>query len=410
MSLVLLLLGLLVLSYIGGFLVGGRAIRGFGLPSGSEYVTLGFLVGPHVLGLVDRELLDAFAPIAHVALGWLALAMGLDYGFRRSRRVQPRRLLVGLAVAMATTASIAALVYLVADGLFSGKERLLIALGMGAACAETTRHALRWVVQRYRARGPLSDILRDLADGDDLMAVLVVGAAFALHTDASLAAPLPAWSWMAVTIGMGVLLGVVAAVLLGKEFRLAESWGVLLGTAVFAIGMGARLQLSTLLVAFAMGVTIARLSRHRAQVRAMVRLTERPVLLPALLLAGASIDLLPFAEVWTTFVLVALGARLVLKLATGLLVRVAWREVHRAGPLLGLGMLSAGTLSISVGLAFALRFPGPLGGTVLLTAVVTTILGEFIGPASLRRALRAAGEIDEAILTPMPTSVPREAS
>lgn len=409
MSLILLLLGLLVLSYIGGFLVGGRAIRGFGLPSGSEYVALGFLVGPHVLGLVDRALLDAFTPLAHVALGWLALAMGLDYGFRRSRRVQPRRLLVGLAVALVTIGSIAALSWLVAGRFFSGIDRLLVALGMGAACAETTRHALRWVVQRYRARGALSDIVRDLADGDDFVAVLIVGAAFALRTSASVEAPLPAWSWMALTIGIGAVLGVVAAVLLGKEFRLAESWGVLLGTAVFAIGMGARLELSTLLVAFAMGVTIARLSRHRAEVRAMVRLTERPVLLPALVLAGARIELLPFPDAWTTLVVAAIGGRLVLKLLTGILVRKAWPEVHRAGPLLGLGMLSAGTLSMSVGLAFALRFPGPLGDSVLLTAAIVTVLGEFVGPGSLRRALKSAGEIDEAVLTPLP-SASREAS
>ena len=409
MSIVLLLLGLLVLSYIGGFLVGGRAIRGFGLPSGSEYVALGFLVGPQVFGLVDRALLDVFAPIAHVALGWLALAMGLDYGFRRSRRVQPARLLIGLAIALTTTAVIAGLVWLVASDHFSGKERLLVALGLGAACAETTRHALRWVVQRYRAKGPLSDIVRDLADGDDLIAVLVVGAAFALGTSASFEAPMPPWAWLAVTIGIGTVLGVVAAVLLGKEFRLAESWGVLLGTAVFAIGMGARLELSTLLVAFAMGMTIARLSKHRAEVRAMVRLTERPVLLPALLLAGARVDLEPVPSAWTTFVAVVVGARLAMKLATGMFVRAAWPSVHKAGPLLGLGMLSAGTLSISVGLAFALRFPGPLGDTVLMTAAVVTLLGEFVGPASLRRALRAAGEIDEAVLTPMP-GVSREVS
>src|SRR5690606_26547323 len=137
-------------------------------------------------------------------------------------------------------------------------------------------------------------------------------------------------TWLAITIGIGSVLGVVAAVLLGKEFRLAESWGVLLGTAVFAIGMGARLELSTLLVAFAMGMTIARLSRHRAEVRAMVRLTERPVLLPALLLAGARVDLEPMPSAWT-LVAVAVGARLAMKLATGLFVRAAWPSVRQAG-------------------------------------------------------------------------------
>jgi hypothetical protein len=38
---VLLLTGLLVLAYLGSFLVGGRTVRGAGLPSGVEFVALG---------------------------------------------------------------------------------------------------------------------------------------------------------------------------------------------------------------------------------------------------------------------------------------------------------------------------------------------------------------------------------
>ena len=72
MNALLLLMGLLVLSYIGSFLVGGRALRGVGLPSGAEYVALGFLLGPHVLGIVERSMLVSFEPIVQVALGWLA--------------------------------------------------------------------------------------------------------------------------------------------------------------------------------------------------------------------------------------------------------------------------------------------------------------------------------------------------
>ena len=52
MNAVLLLMGLLVLSYLGSFLVGGRTVRGAGLPSGIEYVALGFVLGPQVLDMV----------------------------------------------------------------------------------------------------------------------------------------------------------------------------------------------------------------------------------------------------------------------------------------------------------------------------------------------------------------------
>jgi hypothetical protein len=57
--------------------------------------------------------------------------------------------------------------------------------------------------------------------------------------------------------------------------------------------------------------------------------------------------------------------------------------------------MSSGALAMSIGLAFALRFPGFVGDTVLVVAAVAATAGEFVGPARLRGALQAAGEIDD---------------
>jgi len=51
-------------------------------------------------------------------------------------------------------------------------------------------------------------------------------------------------------------------------------------------------------------------------------------------------------------------------------------------------------LSICIGLAFALRFPGAVGDTVLAVAVLSATVGEFVGPVRLRRTLQMAGEIE----------------
>jgi hypothetical protein len=55
--------------------------------------------------------------------------------------------------------------------------------------------------------------------------------------------------------------------------------------------------------------------------------------------------------------------------------------------------MSSGALSISIGLAYALRFPGPVGDTVLAIAALSATVGEFVGPPRLRHALEGAGEI-----------------
>jgi Kef-type K+ transport system membrane component KefB len=401
MNALLLLMGLLVLSYIGSFLVGGRAIRGFGLPSGSEYLLLGFVIGPNVLGLIERSMLDAFEPIADAALGWLAFVLGLDYAFLGHRRVRLSSLVVACSVALATGVAVGAAEYFVLARFtpLGGTNMLLLAGGIGAACSETTRDAVRWVVERHRARGPLADLLGEIADSDDLVPLVATALLFALAPVEHARVALPGLAWAGLTLALGVLLGLLTSVLLGRETRLHESWGVLLGTSLFAIGLAVRLKLSFLAMMFFMGIALAGSSRHRDEVAAMIAPTERPVLLPALVLAGARIS--PHATPGLVWIVgAALGVRLLVKLLVGTLIWAGYRAARPAGASLGLGLLSTGALAMAVGLSFALRFPGVVGDTILLTVAAVTIFGEFVGPGRLRVSLTRAGEIAETKTAP----------
>src|SRR5215471_14535284 len=96
---------------------------------------------------------------------------------------------------------------------------------------------------------------------------------------------------MSITVGVGLVLGAVAAVLLARELRLDESWGVILGTSIYAMGIAVRLQFSPMCTAFFLGLALATLSRHQQEIVAMVAPTARAVTLPALLLAGTRIHL-----------------------------------------------------------------------------------------------------------------------
>src|SRR5580698_6180324 len=140
MNAVLLLVGLLVLSYLGSFLVTGRTVRGAGLPSGVEYVALGFVLGPRVLDLVGGDMLASFEPVVQVALGWLAFAVGLDFGYAGEKRVRAGSLLLGTLGASITGAAVAAATWFTVRALhldLSPRDRILLAGGVGAACSET---------------------------------------------------------------------------------------------------------------------------------------------------------------------------------------------------------------------------------------------------------------------------------
>jgi Kef-type K+ transport system membrane component KefB len=394
---VLLLVGLLVLSYLGSFLVGGRTARGAGLPSGIEYVALGFVLGPQALDLVGGDMLASFEPVVQVALGWLAFAVGLDFGYAGDRRARPSSLAMATIGPLVTGGAVAGATWLVIRQMHVGATttgQILLAGGVGAACSETTRHAVRWVLDRHRAHGPLAERLNEIAHTDDLLPLLTVAVLFALSPATHIPMQVPLLEWPAITIGLGLLLGAGAALLVRSELKLDETWAVLFGVSLIAVGTTARLGLSTLTASFFAGLAVSLLSRHGKELRAMVAPTERPVLLPALLLAGAHLSF-PDNPALPWIAGAAIAARFVSKVVVGWILAAASPPARKAGSLVGLSLMSSGALAMSIGLAFALRFPGTLGDTVLVVAALSATVGEFVGPASLRMVLRRAGEIDD---------------
>jgi len=385
-----LLLGLLLLAYLGSNLVGGRAIRGFGLPSGSEYLVLGFALGPHVLGLLGRSLAHTFEPVVLVGTGWLSLVIAVGYVRVADRWISPGRAAVGVLLGLLTCAAVTAAVYALAPRLggFQGFRRLALALGMGACASATTRHSVRWVVERHGARGPLADFAADTARASSMVPPLALTLLFALAPGGALPG-VPAIGRVAITLGLGAGLGLIAALLLGRDFRRDESWGVLLGTGLLTVGAADRAGLSLLGAMFGMGLILAA-SRHRLEIKAMLTPTEKPVLLPVTLLAGAYLNLkLPVLM----FVLVGLAvaakvaARVLLGLALGT------GPARGTGADFGMSMLASGGFTIAAALAFSTRVPGVASDAVLLFAVVSTILGEALSPAALRSSLEHAGEL-----------------
>jgi hypothetical protein len=158
-----------------------------------------------------------------------------------------------------------------------------------------------------------------------------------------------------------------------------------------AIGLAVRADLAVLTVGFCMGLGLSAVSSHRQAIRAAVLPGEAPLRLPALLLAGAWIDVgkVPFLG-WV--VPTVLGARLLAKTLVAGCAMLLSPGLRRAGAPIVPGLMACGPTSMSIGLAFALRFPGRIGDTVLVCAAASTLLGELIAPLGLRAALRRAGE------------------
>jgi len=326
------------------------------------------------------------------AASWLAFVVGLGYLIVGRRRVHLGRALAGIVLAALVGGAVAAAVWFTSGILDTeqGFSRLVLAVGAGFIGCETTRHTVRWVAERHGARGPLSDWLADMARASALVPIFALGVLAAVAPHAPLVQFTPPVR-VASGLGIGIVMGLVAAVLLAREFRRDESWGILLGTTLLASGVAMRLGLASITTLFAMGLTLAIASRHRLEIKFMVQATEKPVLLPVVLAAGASVDFDAYPNLGL-IVAVALVARLVVELVRGFLLTLLLPPARAAGARIGLGMASTGAISLALGFLVTVRIPGPASSAVLLIAAAGVLLGEFVGPAELRRALERAGE------------------
>jgi len=391
MNSLLLLMGLLLVAYLGSSLASGeRSVGGVGLPSSVEWVVLGVVIGPQALGVVSSSVIENVQSIVLVALSWLMLTFGVHYGVTSTGRVSIGRAVVAIVNAIVTAGAVFAAVYFLVPRVAPelAKDKLSLALGIAAVSCETTRHVMRWVRERHGARGPLVDLLEDVASAEDLVPIALVVALFVLEAKSKIAwlGP-PAVS--GVTVGLGVGLGALAALLLGREFRLRESWGTVFGISLLAIGVSAMVGLAYVAVCFILGATLVLASRHAGEIRAMLGPTERGALLPILIVCGVRIEpqnLIHTAEIFA----IVFAARALSKV---ILARLVVGSRERVSGLVGLGMMSSGALSMCLALTCAMTFRGSVGSTILVVAAALAVVGELVGPPSLRASLKRAGEL-----------------
>jgi hypothetical protein len=409
-----LLLALLTLAYIGNMHAAKGPRPVVGSASGIEFVVLGALLGPRALGVLSRDAVVAFDPIALFALGWIGLGFGVEWGVRGERRSPAARALLGSLITLAVAFAVGATFSSVASqwNWLTPAEMPMASAVVALVSAETTRQAVRWVSDRSSIEGPLAELLADIAAVDDAPVIIGTCVLFAFQSG-----PLrvwnheiPVWGSTLGTLGIGALLGLICSYLTARDGSAVMRWSMLLGCAWLCTGATTSIGLSAMGATFAMGLALSLTSPRASELRTQVLATEGALRLPALLLAGIRLE-----PVFTLQEAVLLGAALLARGAAswvvGMLICVLRPGFRPAAPWLGLALSSSGTLTMIVGLALSIRIGGETGRMALSAAALFTLVGELTGPRALAKALERAGEIKRSAQAPdLPATASLEAA
>jgi hypothetical protein len=399
-------------AYLLAHVVVGRLQRRFLVSPGAEYVLLGAILGPAgaLWGLGVLRNLAPLLPFVALAAGWVGLLRGTELDLRRLVAAPEGALRVLLLHHGATGLGVGAAAYaLLSSGLVPGvglTDAAIAAWVLGCCAAADSAGPVEVLQQRYTLTGRLPELLRRSAVLGDLLVILVFGLLFCVfhRGDAAAALQLTATEWAVLSLGLGVVMGLLFGPFLGAETSPHERFLALVGIITFAAGAAWFLRLDPLLVNMSLGIVLVNSGRRGPHVRLSLQGTARPQALILLVLAGALWQPPQDPESWR-IAGVGVAAFVLLRL----LGKVAGSWLAALGtslrPDLFRGLLGHGEVTVAMAISFRLVYGGPavdLAYTIILASV---LLHDLVAPRLLRSLLVDAGAITrEGIHDPSPAA------
>lgn len=383
----ILALGLLVLTG----LLGGRVSNRFKLPAVTGYILFGLLIGPSVLGILAEETLEYLSPLHDLALGLIALTIGVELRWERLRKL-------GLSIINITVLqALAAMLLVIAAMLILGQP-LPVALLLGAVCTATAPAATVAVIREYNAAGPLTKTLLAVVALDDALCVLIFGITLTMVKGIVSSSGESSWAILRISIFeiLGSLsLGIILALFLSQ---LLKHWKVevpnllslLLGTTMLAGGLATQFHLSPILTNMVLGTVLSNLTARRQLFRGL-EIIERPIYIAFFALAGAGLELEALSHLGLVGVSYIL-ARSLGKMFGSWLGGTLSHAPPSVNKYLGLALLPQAGVAIGLSMLVTKELP-QLSGIISTVVLASVVVYELLGPVSAKYALVKAGEI-----------------
>ena len=395
---VLLLAVIAALVLIGSRLSFGRRRLPLGVretvQTGTAFLVLGALLGPHALNLVTERVLEQLGPVIVIGLGWIGFLYGTHFEWRLVRRLPRAFYGVGFTESLVSLGLVAGLgaVYLglVADPGSTPDDLAVAALVLGVCAAGTAPAGTYLLTTHARLRHADSHALQFFAAVDDLPALLILGFVYAFfHPSLPEGGQVAGWQWALITVGMGLLGGWLMHLVFPRGTDVRVNALVLLGMVSLGAGAASLLRLSPLFVSVIAGMVFANLSSRKESVYGMLADREQELYVVFLLSAGALFRfdwtlLLGFAPAYIALRALAKvgGAWLGLRLFMGP------SPIH---PLIGSGLLFQGGLTLAIAVNLERTHVSALPHQVATIVVVAAIINDLIGPTIAARLLGRRG-------------------
>jgi Kef-type K+ transport system membrane component KefB/predicted transcriptional regulator len=394
---ILILIGLTI--FLGT--ASSRLFKKFKVPQVIAFIIIGFLLGDSVFGIINREMLSTFSPFNIFVLGITGFLIGGELKSEIFKKYGKQ--FVNILLSEGLIAFVLVTLFVVFLGnLFFENSAFIWALGLllGAISAATAPAATTNVLNEYKSRGPLTTIILGIVGLDDGLGLVLFAIASSVaygilgngETGISYV-----FRQIIYNIGYSVGIGILGGLLLSLIVRkISDKYGLVtftIGTIVVVLGISSLIECDILLSAMAAGVFVTNFIPRKS--KEIFELTND--LMPALYIVfftffGAQLNLehltLPIVMIAGVYLfgrtlgkgLGAIFGAKISKAPETVRKYLPWCLFDQAGIAIGLSILASH------------RFPGEIGGAIVVVITVTTFVAQIISPLGIRIAITKAGE------------------
>ena len=406
-----------ILFCLGGALAAGlilsRLAKLIDLPAVTAYLIAGVLIGPFCLGQLGVPGLgfnsvaevDSFKVLSEIALGFIAFTMGNEFRIPKLREIGKQATFVAVFQAICATIFVdAALIAL--HFAFPHVITVPAALVLGAIATATAPAATLMVINQYKAKGKVTDILMPVVALDDAVGLIVFSISFGIakgmlsgKTDIISIAVNPVIE-IVLSLALGFIVGLLFTWLerffKSRSKRLAMSVTfVLLTVAVsllkFELPGGVHIGFSSLLSCMMLGTVFCNICDFSEELMDRLDRWTAPLFVLFFVISGAELKLTVFTEI----MYVVVGVVYILFRSAGKYLGARWSSgIMHCDPQIRkyLGITLLPQAGVALGMANTVK--GMEGmDLVFNVALFAVLVYEIAGPSFTKWALTRAGEI-----------------
>lgn len=385
------------------------------LPDVTSYLIAGLLVGPLCLGrlgvpglgFTSFEFVETMGLVCDAALGFIAFSIGSEFRISALRKTGKQATVIAIFQALTATLLVDA-VLIGMHFLLGDKLSMPACLILGAIATATAPAATLMVVNQYKAKGPLTDILLPIVALDDAVGLIV----FAVSK--GVAKALMGGSISVMSVLVNPMVEIVASLLLGgalgwvfslvekyfnsnsKRLNLAVAFVALcagLSKLHFDLPGGLHIGFSSLLVCMMCGTVFCNLCDFSEEIMHKTERWTAPVYVLFFVISGAELDLRVFGEL----AVVGIGVMYILSRSAGKILGASLSaKFMKCEPgickYLGITLLPQAGVALGMSVTVAAEF-GEEGALIRNIILFSVLIYELVGPMLTKMALTAAGDI-----------------